>query len=526
MQKDKFEVLLINPGFNQKSFQFYQNIPVDLLELGSYLISKGVKVKVADCSIREKYDDYIRELSKDVLLVGIGVMNAQITSAFEIMNIIKSVNPKVKFVWGGAHSTLYPQQTIKHKDVDFIVIGEGEEPLYNLFLSVKNKTSYENIKGIGFKKNGQVIINLAQPLIDVNKLPMIDYSLIDDEMLDLYRHNDTDTFFPVTTSRGCPHRCTFCINVVTKNRWRGKDSEKVLSELSYVYNNLGITKIRFRDELFFVDKERAKRILKGLIERNIKIDWRANAKADYFRRGVIDDEMMQYIKESSCSELGIGAESGSQRMLDMIKKDNTVEDVLNMVRVCKKGGIRGNYSFMIGLPNETKKEMIQTIKLIKKIKKIDSNSFIIGPQPYRPYPGGEMFEHAVKLGWKEPQTLDGWAENYSEMVFAPTSKLFPWVEDPVFVDNLLLYTKFASNTFGQIKERYASGSNKIKAPKIFIYAFAFWCKFRWAIGFYDKFFEIKLVQNYYSKKIKKTNNAVNSSPSIISQPKQVIEISN
>ena len=510
MEKEKFEVLLINPGFNQKSFQFYQNIPVDLLELGSYLVAKGVKVKILDCSVREKYEDYVKEFAKDAILVGMGVMNAQITSAFEIMNIIRSVNPNAKFVWGGAHSTLYPHQTIKHKDIDFIVIGEGEEPLYNLYLAIKNNTSYEHINGIGFKKNGQMILSPVQPLIDVNKLPMIDYSLLDEEMLDLYRHNDTDTFFPVTTSRGCPHRCTFCINVVTKNRWRGKNPEKVLGELSYVYNKLGISKIRFRDELFFVDKERVKRILNGLIERNIKIDWRANCKADYFRRGLIDDEMMRYIKESGCSELGIGAESGSQRMLDMIKKDNTIEDVLNMVRICHNWGIRGNYSFMIGLPNETKEEMIKTIKLIKKIKKLDPISFIIGPQPYRPYPGGEMFDHALSLGWKEPQTLEGWADNYSEMVFAPTSKMFPWIEDPVFVDNLLLYTKFASNTFRQIKERYASGSTRIKAPKLFIYGFAFWCKLRWAVGLYDKFFEIKLIQKYYRQKMKKNQQVSNA----------------
>ncbi len=503
MQKEKFEVLLINPGFNQKSFQFYQNIPVDLLELGSYMVSKGVKVKIADCSVREQYEDYIKELAKDAILVGMGVMNAQIVSALEITKIIRSVNPNAKFVWGGAHSTLYPQQTINHKDVDFIVIGEGEEPLYNLYLAIKNNTTYENIKGIGFRENGQVKINPAQPLIDVNELPMIDWSLMDEEMLELYRNNTTQIFFPVSTSRGCPHRCTFCINVVTKNRWRGKSPEKVLDELFYVYHNLGITKIRFRDELFFVDKERAKKILKGLIDRNIKIEWHANCKADYFRRGLIDEEMLKHIKESGCGELGIGAESGSQRMLDLIKKDCTVEDVLNMVKICRKYGIRGNYSFMIGLPNETKKEMIETVKLIKKIKKIDSSSFIIGPQPYRPYPGGEMFDQAASLGWKEPQSLEGWAETYSEMVFAPTSKLFPWVEDPVFVDNLLLYTKFASNTWAQIKERYASGRTQIKAPKLFIYGFAFWCKLRWAIGLYDKFFEIKLIEKYYRQKIKK-----------------------
>jgi len=209
MEKEKFEVLLINPGFNQKSFQFYQNIPVDLLELGSYLVAKGVKVKILDCSVREKYEDYVKEFAKDAILVGMGVMNAQITSAFEIMNIIRSVNPNAKFVWGGAHSTLYPHQTIKHKDIDFIVIGEGEEPLYNLYLAIKNNTSYEHINGIGFKKNGQMILSPVQPLIDVNKLPMIDYSLLDEEMLDLYRHNDTDTFFPVTTQMHFLHKCCY-----------------------------------------------------------------------------------------------------------------------------------------------------------------------------------------------------------------------------------------------------------------------------------------------------------------------------
>jgi len=508
------EVLLVNPSFCQKGFEFYQNVPPDLVELGSYLISKGIKVKLADCSVRNEYLDYVKELGKNVVLVGIGVMNAQINSAFEITEAIRSVNPKVRFVWGGPQATLYPEQTLRHEYVDFIIKGEGEEPLYNLYLALKNNTSFENISGLGFKKQGKLIINKQPLLIDVNKLPSPDWSLISEEMLDKFRHNNTQMYFPISTSRGCPHRCTFCINVVTNNKWRGKNSEKVISEISYAYHKLGISKIRIRDELFFVDPRRVKAILKGLIENNVKIRWQANSKADYFRRGLMDAELLELMQKTNCEEINIGAESGSQRMLDMIKKDGTVEDILTTAKTLEKYGIKGLYSFMIGLPHETKKEMIETIKIIKKIKKLNSNSSILGPQPYRPYPGGEMFEEAVKLGWKAPEELEDWPRLYSEMEFSPTSKYFPWINDPVFVDYLLLYTKFASNTWAQIRDRYISSATAIKAPKIFIYAFAFWCKLRWAIGLYDKFYEIKLLEKYYNRKIKNRQPVSQNSSSI------------
>jgi len=522
MKKD-YDVLLINPSFNQKGFAFYQNIPPDLVEVGSYLTSKGVKVKLVDCSVKEEYLDELKEISKSVTLVGLGVMNAQISSAFEITEAIKSVNPKVKFVWGGPNATLYAEQTLEHKYVDFIIKGEGEEPLYNLYLALKNKKSYENILGLGYKKNGKLVINPPQPLIDVNKMPSPDWSLIDEEMLAKFRLNNTQMYFPVSTSRGCPHRCSFCINVVTQNRWRGKSPEKVVSELSYVYHKLGISKIRIRDELFFVNIPRVKAILKGLLANNVKLQWQANSKADYFRRGLMDEEVLDLMKKTNCDEINIGAESGSQRMLDLMHKDGTVEDLFTTAKTLQKYSIRGLYSFMIGLPFETKKEMISTIKAIKKIKKLNPNSNILGPQPYRPYPGGDMFNDAVRLGWKAPEKLEDWPRLYSEMEFSPTSKFFPWIEDPVFVDYLLLYTKFASNSWSQIRDRYVSSANAIKAPKLFIYAFAFWCKLRWALGIYDKFYEIKILEKYYRKNIKNKNKKdVNIETTIQPQNKEIL----
>lgn len=500
-----YDVLLINPAFGQKGVKHPQNIPINLLELGSYLLSKGIKVKIIDCAVRDDYSELVKEASKEVILVGFGVMTTQINSALDLTRIIKEVNPSVKFVWGGVHPTLFPEQTIKHEYVDFVIRGEGEDPLYNLVRCFKEEKPSDDIKGLVFKDGNKIIKNPLPPLMDVNQLPSPEWNLIDKEMLDKYRSNANASFFlQISTSRGCPHRCTFCINVCTTNRWRGKSPEKVINEISYIYNELKIKNIKFRDECFFVDKKRVKAILNGFIENKFDLQWQGNCRADYFTKGVVDEEVLELAKKTNCDEFGFGAESGSQRVLDMIKKDIKLGDVLFVAQTLKKYNLRSSYSFMTGMPYETKDEMIETIRFIRKLKRINpAKIIIIGPQAYRPYPGGEMYLDALKLGWKEPESLEEWPNLFSKMDLSTTSRLFPWVRDSTYVDYIWVYSRFALNSWGRISNIYFSSSS-IRAPKWAIYFFWLWCKLRWKLGFYDKLFETRILVWYYQQIKNKT----------------------
>ncbi|MBI4779108.1 radical SAM protein, partial [Candidatus Falkowbacteria bacterium] len=168
---------------------------------------------------------------------------------------------------------------------------------------------------------------------------------------------------PSLTSRGCPHRCTFCINAILKNNWRAREAEQVLEDLKIIKSKpyFAGKPLRFWDENFFVDLKRARAIINGMIDRNLTIPWETTVRAGYLKEGQIDDDFLAKLKQSGCYLLSFGAESGSPEILKKIKKDITPEEIINSAKMCLKHGIIPQYTFMIGLPGETKPDMLMTL---------------------------------------------------------------------------------------------------------------------------------------------------------------------
>jgi len=287
--------------------------------------------------------------------------------------------------------------------VDIVCYGEGEITTREI---VEGKNLSE-INGIAYKKDGEVIVNPPRELHDPAKMPLFKWELVLKEILhNLY-------LIPSLTSRGCPHRCTFCINAILKNKWRARTAEQVLNDLEIIKSKeyFQNKKLRFWDENFFVDINRAKEIINGMIERNLIMPWETTIRADYVKEGRVDDELMAKLKKSGCNLLSFGAEFGSPVILKKINKDIAPEDILNSAKMCLRHDIIPQYSFMIGLPGETKKDMM--IRLIDKLIKLSPKVQILGPQAFRPYPGSTLYEECKSAGWKEPESLEEWKE-YSE----------------------------------------------------------------------------------------------------------------
>ncbi len=497
--KEIYDVILINPKFSISVITFKQNIPANLIALGSYLIKKGLKVKMIDCLTEDDHKRVIKDYSKKSKIFGFGVMTSQTNDALNLCKIIKENNPKAKIVWGGIHSTLFPKQTVQHKLIDFIISKEGEAPLYQLIKAIKknklNKKNLRKIKGLTFKMGREIISNEEQPPLIVKELPPTDWSLVSKKVIKLYQE-DYDIYHPIliSTSRGCPHRCTFCVNVCIGNKWRARTPKQVIDEIKYIVNEFGIKKIKFRDECFFVDKNRVKKVLQGLIDNKLNISWETNCRVDYFTKGVVDDEILDLMKKTNCHELSFGVESGDENILKKIKKDITLNDALYAAKKLSKYGISGAYSFMIATPYETKKEMIKTLKFMKKLKNINRKLIkVYGVQPYRPYPGGEMYEEAVKLGWKSPETLEEWDKLNDELNLSTSSKHYPWVKHNLFVDSMNLYSQLALANWNNIIK-----AKTHKVPLIFVVLFTIIAKLRFFLNFYDYLIEMKAV-NLYSK---------------------------
>ena len=295
-------ILLINPPFNIDKENYDSSISVGLLSIATYLDSQNIPVEIIDGARQKDHLKLIKEKIKNCEYAGLSVMTTQVSNALKISKLIKEINPKCKIIWGGPHPNFFIQQTIEHELVDIVGFGEGELTVYDI---IQGKNLSE-INGIAYKQNNEIKINSVRSLHNPQEMPLYNWDLEPKEILEnLY-------LIPSLTSRGCPHRCTFCINAILKNCWRPRTAEQVLHDLEIIKNKLEFQnkKLRFWDENFFVDIGRAKKIINGMIDQNLIRPWETTVRANYLRQGMIDDDFMAKLKQSGCYLLSFGAESG------------------------------------------------------------------------------------------------------------------------------------------------------------------------------------------------------------------------
>jgi len=479
------KVLLINPEFNIAKENYDSSISVGLLSIATYLDILGVPVKLIDGVRQKNYLSMIKDVTKNYDIIGLSVMTMQIGKALEVSRIVRENNPDALIIWGGSHPTFFPEQTIKHRDIDIVCVGEGELTMAEL---ATGKSS-DSVSGILYKDNGVIKINSTRELHNPILMPLFKWELVPEEILNhLY-------LIPSLTSRGCPHRCTFCINAILKNRWRARSVEQVLEDLSIIKSKeyFKDKKLRFWDENFFVDINRAKAIIDGMIERGLQIPWETTIRAGYIRSGMVDDELMMKLKQSGCYLLSFGAESGSPRVLKMINKDVSANEIYNSAKLCLKYDIIPQYSFMIGLPGETKADMFETLKLIDRLVALSDRVQILGPQAFRPYPGSELYAECIREGWQEPQSLDDWKRVSENELSYMSVENFPWVRDKDFVESMEAYVRFGAHSI-----RSAMNST-ITSNKLLKLCFILLCKLRWKLKFFYWPIEFKLAKKFVTK---------------------------
>jgi radical SAM superfamily enzyme YgiQ (UPF0313 family) len=214
--------------------------------------------------------------------------------------------------------------------------------------------------------------------------------------------------FHIQTSRGCPNRCGFCYNTnFNKNHWRGKSSKRVLDEIEYILNMFPDVKIIDPiDDNVFVDKERVREICLGILERNFKVQWRANCRFDYM--STYDKEFLELLADSGCVELDFGGESGSDRLQKLICKDVTAEQMLQSVEHLKRWApsIEPYVSWMSGLPGETDEDLNQTFDLMDKMTNVNPKTQHYGIFVYTPFPSPAL--EFLPKEFRAPQTLEEW----------------------------------------------------------------------------------------------------------------------
>lgn len=404
------DIVLVNPG----GFELIndQTLPFGLLYSSIYA-HKEFDIKIIDRRVDKDWKlKLLNELKKDPMVVGLTSMTGpQILDAIEISKLVKS-NSNAKVVWGGIHASLLPEQTIRNKYIDMVVQSEGEITFYELVKALSKNKSLDGIKGLWYKKEGKIKNNPERELItDLDKLPRLPYHLIDiKKYFQIKESRENKKSLTIFTSKGCPHRCIYCFNAkFNKSCWRAMSSKRSLKEIKYIVDKFNLKNVFFVDDNFLVDPKRTEEIAKGILKEKLDITWDVLG-ATVITLSRFDKEKIKFFYKSGCRSFLFGIESGSQRLLNYMKKGITIEQILKINKNLNNTGIKAYYSFMSGFPIETKEDIKDTIKLMFKLEKDNKNINRGTIKPVVCFPGTELYNIVLGLGYKPPRKLEEWAQ--------------------------------------------------------------------------------------------------------------------
>jgi len=254
-------------------------------------------------------------------------------------------------------------------------------------------------------------------------------------------------WLPYQSSRGCPGRCTFCINTVTNNRqYRKKSAKKAVKEMEFIFKKYKINHFKIIDDNFFVDIKRVREIARNILDKNLKFTWDVECRTDYFRDGFVDNSTLSLLRKAGCVQFTMGLESGSQESLDRMKKGTTVEQNYFAVKQLDKWDIVPRTAFVIDIPGDKREDLIKTQKLINKLRTF--KKFTAGMATYRPYPKSPLHDILVEQGHiKEPEKLMDWKNEDNVKLYGMYDNKKPWQENHKLSTNLAFYNSAESSVW-------------------------------------------------------------------------------
>ena len=395
------------------------SVPLSLLCISRFLDKDGYNIKIVSGSLYDNYFDIIRQTAAESIVFGVSSMTGyQIYEGLKASKVAKEANNKIKVIWGGWHPSLYPIQTLENPLIDIVVKGQGEKAFYETVKRIEAAKNFENIPGVYWKENDKIYSNPDRQLEPLDGMPPIPYHLVDIDKCIVeteYGHRTIDYI----SSYGCPYRCGFCSEpTVNKRRWVGLNAEAVVDDIEKLEKVFKIDAVSIIDSNFFININRVKAILQGMLDRKLTIrlgslDGRAKQLAK------ADEELWELLRATQCYSILTGAESGSQEALNIINKDISVEDTIKFAEKCHKYGIKVLFTTLVGIPiigltceeiaKKTDEQIVATINMFDKVLSLDHRHrgmmFI-----FCSYPGTALYEDAVKLGFNSPKSLEEWSK--------------------------------------------------------------------------------------------------------------------
>lgn len=368
------------------------NLPLGLLYVGSVLERLGINVKIFDMYLYDlpRKDRYGYSRLKKVIdsfnpdIVGFSGIATSFTRTKELSNRIKKEYPRIMQISGGALSSVYGLLLTKTA-VDVVFHGEVETNLPVFIERLKDGTSFWEIPGISFLEGKEIKRNQPTKQIqNLDEIPFPSYQLIElekyftykEELFNTYKDDmkfqglyenivdklkDVEFFFPIVTSRGCMHQCSFCYRQMYG--YRKHSPEYIIRHIRLLKENFGINGFFFMDELFNGDMNWVMELCDAIEKNNLSIAYRTSGG----RVDKVSEEMLQRMYNTGCFNINYGQESGSNKILKEYRKGTSREENIKTTLLTRKCGIYSTVQLVIGSPGETKETIMETIDFLKEV---------------------------------------------------------------------------------------------------------------------------------------------------------------
>ena len=435
-------VLLINPFY---PISETPSPPLGLSYLAGVLSDAGVEVKILDLVVLPYSRNMLQTLIEGFKpqMVGLTAVTMTFDSAMGVVKDIKDINSDIMTVMGGPHVSFCARETLlDYPELDVAVIGEGERTVVELCRTIPNGLDLQNVSGIAYRRGPEIYYTARrEPIEDLDELPLPDRSL-----LPLGRYRALNMPISITTSRGCPFKCIFCVGrKMVGARVRYRSPEKVVDELQYL-GTLNFPQINIADDLFTANKNHCLGVCNEIINRGLKLTWTSFARVD-----TVSDEVLGKMKAAGCNAVSFGIESANPQILKAIKKGITLDQVESAVRMCNRAGITPCASFILGLPGETPETIKETMDFGEGLKRL---GLAYGFHLLAPFPGTEIREQCEQYGIQI--LTNDWSQYHANRAIVETPEVSRRMMDGIVIEWENEYNQLLADIKQRMQKKEAS----------------------------------------------------------------------
>ncbi len=435
------KILLVNPPIREWAKP--NCFPSGLGYLSSVLLDAGYEVEILDINgyrySRQEVEAMIEASDADVF--GVGGLITVYGYIKWLTQVIKRYHPDKTVIGGGSSATSIPRTFLECTKADIVVIGEGELTLPELMHALRDGGNLKGLPGIWYRDgNGEIMASPPRPAIkDLDTIPFPAWDLFP---MDVYLSdpvgapniskwndgrstNDTPVTMNILPSRGCPYQCIYCYHDFMGAKYRHRSARNILDEIVYLKDRYGVDYIHFTDDDFVINRKHVMKFCDLMIESGLNIEWGSTGRVN-----LMTEELLAKMAAAGCVWIGYGIESGSQKMLDVMKKQVTVEQGREAIELTRKYIDQVDCSYMMGTPGETRETIMETVEFCEELDLAPEVIFFATP-----YPGTELYDLARQRGLIEDEekfVLSLWEQgekitvNFSELSDEELFKIREW----------------------------------------------------------------------------------------------------